>query len=157
MKVMGIDPSWGKPIAWAIADEQQKILDFGLWKIPKSGSFESFDFHSCDHLYLEGIYPNSKNMNSARKLELINGRIMECASRVGIELNFPENFPIQNEWMKGYNVSKRFNTKTRKHIFRNIVNNLYLIETHVDDEDAAILIALYGARRVKTLEMMRGT
>ena len=140
---MGIDPSWAKRIAWAVADSNE-ILRYGTWPNGKSIQCDDVRF-GCDKIYIEGQYMG-KNFITAQKLAWSQGIIMGYARVHKVPL-----IPIRPDaWMKSYKMPFGMKREGRLEVIKNLVINL-VGEDLGEDLNAACLIALYGARRENVL------
>ena len=149
MIVMGIDPAWAKPIAWALADpDTDKIVDYGTW--PQGKDLKASDIKiGVDSIYIEGSYP--KNFDIAQKLAYPVGAIIARANDFGIKWKVITH----DEWAMTYGLYKRMNRKGRIQAFKNLATSLVGKDLG-EDINVACLIALFGARQEMAARLFMG-
>ncbi|MBN2286931.1 MAG: hypothetical protein JXI43_10820 [Tissierellales bacterium] len=145
MRVMGIDPAWAKEIAWAVA-EGDHILKYGYWPEGKDLKREDVKI-DADMIYIEDIY--LKNFHTAKKLGMAIGKIMIVADTEDIPVNLVTN----NDWCSSYKLSIFSNRNLRLSAMRNLVTSI-IGKDLGEDLNAAVLIALYGARQERGDEVI---
>ena len=141
--VMGIDPAWSKPIAWAIADGE-RILKYNKWPSGKKLQLEDIRL-PCQKIYIEGQH--KQNMKVMQQLAMTVGQII-----MGAKIsNIPWEIVNPSNWIVSYRLHTRMGRKALEPAYINL--SRAMTGEKINDVDIAVacLIAMYGARRERSL------
>jgi len=142
--VMGVDPAWSKPIAWAVSDGE-KIWKYGKWVSGKDIMPEDICF-PCEYVYIEGQH--KQNMRVMQLLAMATGEIIMCAKMSKVPWKIVE----PREWIRSYKLHERMGGKALKPAYLNLARALTGEEIKDIDIACACLIAAYGARRERYIQ-----
>lgn len=153
-RVVGVDPSWAKPmavayVAIASCEKAPALLDFRT--VSDIKEMQSFlgTYHMIDTIFIEDQFMKV-NYDTAKKLSWATGKVMGLAEMLGLEYDIV-NVASWKSRMLGK--QERVDGKLRYPITPiEVARKIwYLKETSpmTDDESCAALIAYYGALKLR--------
>lgn len=154
--VLGFDPGWAKPTAYAIGNAEGLVVELGF--LPPGKDMEAghvittFDkspnFKLVQHVYIE--LGHAGNTTVMQQMAITAGALRCCFRPL-----LPVTFTPYGEWSSSFGIRPGTNKKDAHQRYMNIaayfrkdLEKLPFTKKMIEDLAAAICIAVFGSRRL---------